>query len=226
MLWAALLFGGFLFGEPEPGKEHRIPTWARMGSSFMLALAAWSWWLIADFTDFDRLALLFAVGMSFGLLGDLFMARLIIRSEHYVLGGMGAFAMGHIAYITGLLTFADVIGLSVDVTVLVVCWIVAVVLWYLIIFRPSPMKEAPHFAALPYALLLATTAGVALSLSSQSAEFLLLAVGAVLFFISDLILAAHLFSHLKLPMVHDVVWLTYGPAQMLLIFTIPFQSIL
>ena len=45
------------------------------------------------------------------------------------------------------------------------------------------------------------------------------AVGAALFLASDLILAAQLFNDLRFPLISDVVWLTYGPAQMLIVYS-------
>jgi hypothetical protein len=77
-----------------------------------------------------------------------------------------------------------------------------------------------HWAALPYALLLASTAGFATGLALQDSTFLLLALGAALFLLSDLILAAQLFNHLQFPLIGDVIWLTYGPAQMLIVYTL------
>ena len=54
----------------------------------------------------------------------------------------------------------------------------------------------------------------------QSELFVLLAVGAALFLLSDLILAGGLFSDLKFPLIDDVVWLTYGPGQMLIVYSV------
>jgi hypothetical protein len=45
-----------------------------------------------------------------------------------------------------------------------------------------------------------------------------LAIGAALFLLSDLILAGELFSGLKFPLIGDVIWLTYGPAQALIVY--------
>ena len=45
-------------------------------------------------------------------------------------------------------------------------------------------------------------------------------VGAALFLISDLILAAQLFNDLHFRGVGDVVWLTYGPGQMLIVYSV------
>lgn len=47
-----------------------------------------------------------------------------------------------------------------------------------------------------------------------------LAPGGALFLLSDLILAGDMFSGLFFPLIGDVVWLTYGPAQMLIIYSI------
>jgi len=38
--------------------------------------------------------------------------------------------------------------------------------------------------------------------------------------ISDLILAAQLFNDLQFHSIGDIVWLTYGPAQMLIVFAV------
>jgi hypothetical protein len=73
-------------------------------------------------------------------------------------------------------------------------------------------------AALLYALLLAGTAGVATGLALQTPAFIPVAVGAALFLASDLILAGELFNGLSFPLIGDVVWLTYGPAQALIVY--------
>ena len=72
--------------------------------------------------------------------------------------------------------------------------------------------------ALPYALLLATTAGLAGGVGLQAGRFIPVAVGGLLFLTSDLILAAQLFNQAYFPWISDWVWLTYGPAQMLIVY--------
>jgi hypothetical protein len=47
-----------------------------------------------------------------------------------------------------------------------------------------------------------------------------LALGAILFLMSDLILAGALFNDLHWPLHHDIVWLTYGTGQMLIVYSI------
>src|SRR5688572_16618395 len=90
ILWALFLFGGFAFGRANREEMNRIPRCARMASSFCLVLGAWLWFAISQGTLLDNPAAWLAVGMSFGFLGDLFMAELIPVEPH-VLYGMAAF---------------------------------------------------------------------------------------------------------------------------------------
>ena len=74
-----------------------------------------------------------------------------------------------------------------------------------------------HWAALPYALLLASTAGVATSLAVQDRAYVPFAIGGALFLVSDLILATRLFNSAEFRFVGDVIWFTYGVGQMLIV---------
>jgi hypothetical protein len=221
LIWAALLWGGFLLGKPNADGGRRMPTWSRLASSGVLVLAAWSWYLAGGGNPAVMLTLWVAVGMSLGFIGDLFMARLLpLRLP--AIGGMAAFGLGHIAYITGWLSWSNQVGLADPALrwgALAAWLLVGALGWYRAVYhggRPSRL----HWAALPYALLLAGTAGVASGLALQYPPLLLLALGAALFLLSDLIIAARLFRKLHFRLVDDVVWLTYGPAQMLLVYSV------
>jgi hypothetical protein len=219
--WALLLFGGFLLGKTSSDGARRMPAWSRLASSLVLVIAAWSWYLVARGGGASGLAVWVALGMTLGFLGDLFMARLLpVRQP--VIGGMAAFGLGHVAYISGWLTWSNQAGL-VDPAVrwgAVFAWLlVGVVGWYAAVY-PGQRPSLLHWLALPYGLLLAATAGVTSGLALQDTAFIPLAIGAALFLLSDLILAARLFSNLHFRFVDDVVWLTYGPAQMLLVYSV------
>jgi hypothetical protein len=227
VVWVGLLFGGFIVGKENEDQTHRTPTKARMGSSIALVVAGWSWWIIAQDSDWQQLALLLAIGMSFGFLGDLFMAGLIIGGENRVLGGIGAFGIGHVAYIIGLVGYGNDYGLD-DSTkrwgALVVWLIVGAVSWYFVVYRGAKEREIVHIVALPYALLLAATTAFATGLALQSGTFTLLAVGGALFLFSDLILAAQLFNDLHFRNIGDAVWFIYGPGQMLIVYAVAFSA--
>ena len=96
-VWAILLFGGFVFGTAD--SHRRMPTWTRMWSSVALVVSAWLWVVHMPVWY----TILIAVGMSLGLLGDLFMADLIPVPFPAMIGGMGAFGLGHVAYIAAVL---------------------------------------------------------------------------------------------------------------------------
>ena len=221
LLWAALLFGGFLFGAPGSGAGRRMPVWTRMASSATLVLAAWSWYWFSRGSSAAGFAVLVAIGMSCGMAGDLFMAK-VLPVSHHTLAGIGAFALGHVAYIAACLSFGNAQGLDAGAARFGAwaAWLLIGLLgWYLVVFR----GQTPTFlqrAALPYSLLLASTAGVATGLALQASSFIPLAVGAGLFLVSDLILAAGLFAGRHFALMDDVIWLTYGPAQMLIVYSV------
>jgi hypothetical protein len=221
LLWALLLFGGFAFGTLNAERTRRMPTWTRMGSSLALVVAAWSWYAFTLGTPVSALSLCLAIGMTLGCLGDLFLAGLLPLPQP-VLGGIAAFGLGHIAYITGLLLFANQEHLDAPGPrwgAWLAWLLIGLAGWYLVVYRGSK-PTVLHKAALPYALLLASTAGLATGLAAQAPVFIPLAIGAALFLLSDLILAAQLFNHLHFPLIGDVIWLTYGPAQALIVYAV------
>ncbi len=212
ILWAIFLFGGFILGEGE----RRMPTWARMASSAVLVVAAWSWFVV---NDGDSFSLLLALGMTLGFVGDLWLAG-VLGDGRSIIGGIVAFGIGHIFYISAILIFGNEHGLNapgVRWGATAVWLLIGLVGWYFVVFRGQEATML-HWAALPYALLLASTAGLATSLALQSSRFVPMAIGAALFLLSDLILAGELFSGLKFPLIGDAIWLTYGPGQALIVY--------
>ncbi len=221
LVWAALLFGGLLRRNPRPGQSGRMPLLTRILSSLTLVIAGWSWALFSREGGAAGYAAGLAAGMTFGYVGDLLMARLLpLRA--YVLAGMAAFGLGHVAYITAGLRLGTSHGLDA-VGPRFIAWaawlLIGVAGWYLAVARRQKCT-ALHWAALPYALLLASTAGVATGLALQANVLWPFAAGAALFLLSDLILAAKLFGGARIPCADDVIWLTYGPGQMLIVNSI------
>ncbi|MBE2271484.1 MAG: lysoplasmalogenase [Anaerolinea sp.] len=216
VIWASLLFGGFLFGKLWADRSRRMPVWTRMASSLTLVIAAWLFVLIDPAVHVYTLPV--AVGMTFGFLGDLFMAKLI-PFKQYVIGGIGSFGIGHILYIVGFLATMNALGLPVVGAAWLVWLLIGVVGWLVAVWIGAADRGLMHRLALPYALLLASTVGVATGWALGDSRFIPLAVGAALFLLSDLILAARLFRGTTFYLIDDVVWLTYGPAQMLIVFS-------
>ena len=220
-VWAVLLFGGFAFGPTSIDRTRRMPTWTRMGSSLILVVIAWLWYAFTRQSPVGTYALLIAVGMSCGCLGDLFLASVIPLSEP-VLGGMLAFGLGHVAYLVATIFLGNHFRLGAPLprfSMLTVWLLIGLAGWYVVILR-GHKPGTLHWAALPYALLLASVAGLFSGLALQSTAFLPAALGAALFLVSDLILANQLFNGRTFPLVGDIVWLTYGPGQALIVASV------
>jgi hypothetical protein len=224
VLWAALLLGGWLFGSVKSPDNRRMPVWTRMGSSLVLVIASWSWAWLARYSPAARFGVLIAAGMTLGFVGDLFLAPLLPLKEP-VLGGIAAFGLGHLAYLAAMLLFGNQHGLADPgarwgAWAAWVAWMIIGVAGWLVIVYPGTQPAPLRWAALPYTLLLASTAGLATGLAVQSIALVPLAVGAGLFFASDMILATELFTTYRFPSMGDAVWLTYGPGQMLIVYSV------
>lgn len=220
--WAALLGGAMLVGNWQ-SHGGAWPTGLRMGSSVVLVITAW--WAYASLraAAVGPFALAIALGMTAGAIGDFFNAGLLgfVPLADPTLGGIVAFALGHVAYITGCIWFARAAGLSGRwaMFISVGLWqLIGLVGWYAVVMLGTERRPLV-WPALPYSLLLAGTAGVTAGLALQQARLFPLALGAALFLASDLILAFELFRG---PFAYDTecVWLTYGPGQMLIVFSI------
>src|SRR5690349_20874557 len=100
-IWAALLLGSVVASFRS---RQRMATWLRLASSAILALAAWSWYLVArPAPGVAEFALLVALGMTLGFVGDLLLADALPIQQGF-LAGIAAFALGHIAYIAAILS--------------------------------------------------------------------------------------------------------------------------
>lgn len=218
IIWSGLLFGGFVLGKPDPRDTRRMPLWTRIGSSGVLVVAGWSWLWIAMDTDAKTYAAAVATGISFCFLGDLVLAQ-ILPVVRRVPVAMALFGLGHLAYILAFIRFGSNYP-AVGPWLLIATWIGWVIVgatgWWLAASRGSQ----PHrlkWPALIYSLLLSCTAGLSTYLAIRDANFILTAIGAGLFLVSDTILGATLFRGCHFHFVHDIIWLTYGPAQMLIV---------
>jgi hypothetical protein len=183
-----------------------------------LVLAGWSFLLFTREQQVFVYALLIALGMSFGFLGDLFIAGIFMDSGSKI-GGIASFALGHICYITAISWLLRFSFNGLTIAALLVWWLIAIAGWYFIVYRGAAVTRL-HWLVLPYALLLSTTAGAATALALQDPAFWPLVLGAALFLLSDMILGGKWFNNLQLPLIHDIIWLTYGPGQMLIVYSI------
>ena len=224
-VWAAMLAAAIVLGNHAlgltAGHGSAAATAGRMGSSLVLVVVGWLAAAMWRRAGAGRFAQCVAIGMTLGTVGDFFNAGLLnfVPLSDPVLGGIIAFGLGHIFYITGCIDLARRAGLT-DRRALfgaIVAWqLVGLVGWYFVAMQGSQAR-ALVWPALPYSLLLAGTAGITAGLAIQDRRWLGLAAGGALFLASDLILAFELF-HGQFEYDTECVWLTYGPGQMLIVF--------
>lgn len=214
---------GFALGHLDSDRTHRSPTWARMLNSAALVLAALAWWRgISQDSPLSTYAALIFGGMAFSFLGDLLMAHVIPLPMHPV-PGMLAFGVAHGIYVVGYARIGRALGLANSLA-----WVagvgggllLAALAWWVLIRAPDG-DPVLGYGALVYALLLGGMSGAATALALQQPRFAVLAVGALLFLISDAILGNRLFRGNEWFLVGDAVWAIYIAGQSLIVFTLP-----
>jgi hypothetical protein len=221
-IWAGLLIFGLLLGRPDAARRNRLPLPVRMGLSITLVAAALVWWRAgAAGTALDRFGLFILLGMAFGFLGDLFMARLLVPAPKHIIFGILSFGAGHVWYILAYLQAGAVLGLdarSVWLGALVIYLAAAVALWLALVREPA-RGLALNAGTLGYSLLISAMAGAAAALAWQGPAFLPLALGGLLFIVSDLILGSEIMRRTHFPGIGDMIWVTYTVAQMLIVYS-------
>lgn len=222
LLWAGLLVGGLWLGKPDTARRSRLPLPVRMALSTTLLAAALVWWQAGTAgTPLARFGLWVAAGMALGLLGDVFMAGLLVPKPRHVIFGMLAFGAGHLCYIAAFRQAASALGLGDGVVWLasIAAYLVAALLLWLLLVREPGRGRALNYGTLAYSLLLAAMAGSAMAMAVQDSAFAPLAVGGLLFMVSDLILGQELMRKTAFPFIGDAIWVTYTAAQALIVFS-------
>ena len=131
-------------------------------------------------------------GMAFGFIGDLIMMK-IFPLKNYLFGGIIVFWIGHLCYINAFKSILNKIAnFPIFIRVIVPVIILSSFLWRLIIFSPN-MSLSIFIGSLVYGILLNLMVIYAIVLFGLRREFLLAAIGAILFLISDTILGINLF---------------------------------
>ena len=158
--------------------------------------------------------MLIALGMTLGFVGDLLLADALPVKQGF-LAGMGAFALGHIAYIVAILSQTPHFQWTVEGLAL----LVGLVGWYRSFFAAA---KARCYCAGRRSLCATAChhGGRGRGAGDPDACVFPLALGAALFLVSDLLVAGEQFGRLRFPHIGDAVWLTYGPAQMLIVYAV------
>ncbi len=217
--WLAALIGAFAFGKYNEQRTRHSNTWLLMGTSALLVGAALIWRLNSA-GILAEVSLWLFLGMTASFVGDMILANHVPFLKG-TLAGMAAFAVAHVCYLIGYSRIASGLGLIYAPAGLVVIggYLVAgVVLWFALVNSPKTAR-ALNYGALGYALLLSGMAGFATALAVQAPALFLLALGANLFLLSDILLGNQLFRQTNWPHIHDIVWVLYICGQALIVFS-------
>jgi uncharacterized membrane protein YhhN len=172
---------------------------------------------------FEVLLILFILGQTAGLAGDIF----LMLSPRWFLAGLASFLVGHLFYIgligRQIITATREFGLNHYavwwMVLIIIIWAVMLRLFYRIVIPEAPrLKMLRYFWILVqvYAWILGILVMVSFLLvtipANYSPAMLFLPAGALLFFISDSLLAYDRFTR-KTPAIRLWVMVTYHLAQ-------------
>jgi uncharacterized membrane protein YhhN len=161
------------------------------------------------------------LGMLFGFVGDVIMARLV-RVPNRLVFGMAAFGVGHLLYSAA---FWSVCERSIRgrpgsfLTLLSLAVLLVACAWWRYI-RKDGGSRAINLGSLSYAVLIALMVVLALTLATQVTCLAGLAAGALLFLISDLILGNWQVRGHEWTSVNDLIWTTYVLGQLLIVSSV------
>jgi hypothetical protein len=213
-----ILMIAFLLGHTNQDRTRRTIKPLRLSTSWILVACAWI--IFAASSTLRTPALLIALGMTFGALGDLVLADVIPLPKRMI-SGILVFSIGHLCYIAGFSQTARVLGLN-DPFSESILWaafvIVATLLWFFLIYNPVKARVL-NIGSLFYGWLIAIMAGTAAALALADPRFTLTAIGGALFLISDIILGNRELRDNGWFLVHDVIWVVYIAGQALIVLT-------
>ena len=218
----ALLIGGLVLGKLNEEGTGRLPRPLRVVLSALLVAAALLGWLGGMRTAVVQgFALWILLGMAAGHIGDLIMAKLIPVPERVVFG-MIAFGVGHLLYTAAFLRLALQSGCADPAVLFVVMGAMFVVCswaWYTYVRQPARSKVL-NVGSLVYGWLIGIMVALTLVLAACDAHYLALAVGALLFLVSDFLLGNWVIRGHVWRSVNDAIWLTYVSGQLLIVYSV------
>jgi uncharacterized membrane protein YhhN len=154
LVWAVFLAGGLI---ADNLGNQSASSFGRLASSVVLILSGWVWYSACRGTGAGKYALLVAIGMTLGALGDFFMSGLLqkwIVLPKPELGGMAAFGLGHVVYMTGFFEARRKAQLNSDraMWLSILIWqLINLAGWYFVVFLSTKESTRLHvWPALPY----------------------------------------------------------------------------
>jgi hypothetical protein len=226
-VWALAFVLGLAMGKPSEDRTRRLPLWVKIVMlAVMVIIGGLGWLVITRGTDAEPYARWIVAGLVVGTLGDLVLAEAFPQIKQPLLTSMGVFAIGHIFYLLAIFYLRnqlygplDMTGWLSAVIVAVPALFVAALLWEFIIHNPGG-DPAVNRASFFYGLLLMLVVVFAAYFPIRSQIMVRLGLGAVLFAISDMLLAQVMVKQHSFRGIHNVVWILYSAGQLLIALSI------
>lgn len=222
VVWLAAYIIGMKVGRKDPTPYRQFARGGKVAMIVLVILVAVLGWIFtAVDTPFTRFALWITLGLIFGGLGDIILADLS-PFEKPLIPGIIAFAIGHISYTIAIFTLRDIFSVSMfsySLIGLAIAFVFNLTLW-LIIVRRSGRSTPTKIGILVYGFLVAGVAALAVVFTWQTGILFTLALGLVLFFISDLLLVGDITESYQFPNVGDAIWIIYSTGQLLIALSV------
>lgn len=199
--------------------DGELHTVVKMLFSFSMIIIAFTFWQLNESQIFNRYLLLIFIGMTFSAIGDMAMAKLI-RAKDRLIMGMSFFSLAHVFYVLSYIQITKKLDYSFNKLTIIfpIGCIVSLCIWKFFVYNKDKSFKF-NCVSLIYSMVISTMAFLALNLAIESkGEFLVLAIGAVIFMISDFIISI---SEIKErgPKNQSIwVWITYVIAQICIIY--------
>ena len=165
------------------------------------------------------------IGLTCGLIGDLVLALRPLRPKEedkkIIVFGILFFSLGHLSYLLGL---SEIPGLNLSLIAFVIGLLVALVVVYMSYLLKFKMGKA-RIPSYVYAFLIFSMVAQSVMYYMQVPDatlFLLFMIGAILFGVSDLILAPIYYQNPQKPIMIILNLVTYYGAQILIAFSLFF----
>lgn len=164
------------------------------------------------------------LGLASGLIGDIVLALRPLRPQEedkiIIVLGIISFALGHLFYLVGLSTIQPIAWIS---------YVIGVIAMVIVVIMSKIMKFEMGIARIPsylYAFMIFLMIGqgiIFMTSSPQEVSYLIFMIGAILFGISDLILAPIYYTPQTSKMMVVMNLVTYYSAQILIALSLWFM---
>ncbi len=153
-------------------------------------------------------AILVGLGLLFSAAGDV-----LLELNGLFVGGMAAFGLAHVCYTAAFITIIRRDGLNKSgwpIAVAVIAATVALAIW----FAPGQAEKGLTIPATAYSIIIS----IMVISAVMSKAPLMAKLGAVIFMLSDTLIAVGMFA--KQPVPIGSVWITYAGAQIMLAWSL------